>query len=292
MISQKLDLDKNVVVYEPNMRKKLGFFATFGQMAKDVYGARELIWQLFKRDFFAIYRKSVFGIGWIFIGPIFGILSWVFMNATGILKPGDVGIPYPAYVLLGTTLWGLFMGFYSSSAETLNAGNGFIMQVKYPHEALFVKQILQQLANFTTNFFVMIVALLLFRVIPSWHTIFLPIYILPMFFLASAIGLFVSVTSVVMPEIRKICDIVMGAMIFLTPIIYATNVAAGNGLLTKVITWNPLTYLVGSVRDVVAYGYMQNPTGYYLSAVASFIVFLISLKLFYVSEHKVIEKMF
>lgn len=284
--------EENVVVYEPNMRKKLGFFAVLVQMANNVYEARELIWQLFKRDFFSNYRKSVFGIGWIFIGPIFGILSWVFMNATGILRPGDVGIPYPAYVLLGTTFWGLFMGFYSSSAETLNSGSGFIMQVKYPHEALFVKQILQQLANFSTNFLVMMIALLVFRVIPSWQTLLLPLYILPMFFLGSAIGLFVSVTSVVMPEVRKICDIVLGGMTFLTPIIYATNVAAGNGLLTKVITWNPLTYIIGSVRDVVAYGYMQNPAGYAYSAIAAFAIFIISLKLFYVSEHKVIEKMF
>ena len=115
---------KIITVYKPNMRLETGLLKTICLMAGNVLNSRELIWQLFKRDFFAGYKKAFLGIGWVVLAPIFGILSWVFMNYAGVLKPGNVGIPYPAFVLLSSSFWGLFMGFYQASAETLNSGSG------------------------------------------------------------------------------------------------------------------------------------------------------------------------
>src|SRR5450759_195944 len=111
--------NSTITIYEPNQRTKMGFFTIWFLMVKNILNSRDLIFQLFKRDFFMAYKKSLLGITWIFISPIIGIVSWVFMNAAGILTPGNVGIPYPAYVLLSSSIWGLFMGFYSSAAGTL-----------------------------------------------------------------------------------------------------------------------------------------------------------------------------
>ena len=127
---------QQITVYKPNQRHELGFFYTWAVMARNILNSKELIWQLFKRDFFASYKKSFIGISWIFLSPIMGIVSWVFLQKTGMLHPGEMGIPYPAYVLIGTSMWGLFMGFFNSAKETLSSGQSLVMQVNYPHEAL------------------------------------------------------------------------------------------------------------------------------------------------------------
>jgi len=248
-----------------------------------------LVWQLFRRDFLAVHRKAFLGVAWIVISPIVGILSWIFMNSAGVLKPGDVGIPYPAYVLLGTTFWGLFMSFYSMAADTLRAGQSFIMQVKYTHEALLAKQVLQSLASFFFSLVVMAVGLLLFGVVPNWRIVFLPVLIIPMLLLGTAIGLFVSTVGVVATEVRKFADLAVGLLIFFTPIIYSRT-AAGEAYAT-LVRWNPLTYIVGGVRDIVAYGRLDRPDAFLLSALASFVVFLVSWRMFYVLEERIIEKM-
>lgn len=281
--------EKKIIRYEPNSRQKTGFLMSLFVMVRNIKNSRELIWQLFKRDFLAAYKKSFLGIGWIILAPIFGIMSWVFMNYAGVLKPGDVGIPYPAYILLGTSLWGLFMGFYQSASETLNAGQGFIMQVKYPHEALLAKQILQQLANFLASFFVILIVLLLFGVTPSWKIFLLPILILPMLFLGAGIGLLVSVIGVVANEVRRISDVVLGMLIFFTPIIYSAD--SMGGMIAQIIKMNPLTYIVGGVRDAIAYGRIENVAYFIWAGIGSFVFFLLAWRLFYVSEEKVIEKM-
>jgi lipopolysaccharide transport system permease protein len=251
-------------------------------MIRNIIASRELIVQLFNRDFFAAYKKSLLGIGWIFISPIVGIVSWVFMNATGILNPGDVGIPYPAYVLLSTSIWGLFMGFYSAAAGTLGAGAGFIMQVNYPHEALLIKQTAHHLANFVLSFALTLVVLLLFSVVPNWKIVLFPFLIIPLFLLGAGIGLVISVISVVSTEIQKGVDIILGLMIYATPVIYSPKY--DNLLLQKIIKWNPLTYLVGGVRDIVIYGKMDHADYFIYSSLLSLVVFLFSWRLFFSRE--------
>lgn len=281
--------NQQIIVYKPNYRHELGFFRTWIVMAENILNSRELIWQLFKRDFFAGYKKSFIGIAWIFISPIMGIVSWVFLQKTGMLHPGDLGIPYPAYVLIGTSMWGLFMGFFNSARLTLSSGQLLVMQVNYPHEALLFMQTAQHLANFLIAFLVNIVVLVVFGIVPSWKIIFFPFVILPLFFLGAAIGLVVSMISVVSVDVDRIVNVVLGLVMWITPVIYSDKV--DSRLVQTLIAWNPLTYLVCSARDIIIWGRLYNATGYFLCASAAFFVFMISWRLFYVSEDKIIERM-
>ena len=279
----------HTTVYRPNQRHELGFFSTWIVMARHIVDARELIWQLFKRDFLASYKKSFIGISWIFISPIVGIISWVFLQKTGMLNPGELEIPYPAFVLVGTTMWGLFMGFFNSAKQTLSSGKALVMQVNYPHEALLFMQTAQHLANFLITFIMTIIVLVLFGVIPSWKVVFFPLVILPLFFLAAAIGLVVSMVSVLSIDFDKMVNVVFGLMMWITPVIYSETV--DNQLVQTLIFWNPLTYLVCSARDIIIYGRLFDATGYFICSGLSLILFMGSWRLFYVSEDKIIERM-
>lgn len=283
------DTSAAVTVYRPNMRHELGLFATWAVMAQNIWGARELIYQLFKRDFFAAYKKSFLGVAWVFISPIFGILSWVFLQKTGLLQPGDVGVPYPVYLLMGTSMWGLFMGFLGAASSTLQAGGGLMMQVKYPHEALLFKQTAQHLANFTITFTFTLAVLFAFRVVPSWGIFLLPVVALPLFLLAAGVGLMVSMITVVVADISRMMDMAMSILMYTAPIIYSADVESG--LVRLVNRWNPLTYLVCSCRDVILYGRLYEPKGYFIAAGLSLFLFMISWRLFYVSEDRLVERM-
>jgi lipopolysaccharide transport system permease protein len=281
--------NKKITIYEPNYKLKTGFIKVWALMFKNIISSRELIYQLFKRDFLMAYKKSFFGIGWLFIAPVIGIISWVFMNATGILTPGDVGIPYPAYLLISSSIWGLFMGFYGASAGTLSAGSGFIMQVKYPHEVLLIKQAAQHLANFLITFITTILFLLFFGIHPSWKLIYFPILILPLFFLGAGLGLVISVINVVAPDLQKGFDFILSLAFYITPIIYSQNIP--NPLLKKITLLNPLTYLICGIRDLIIFGKYEYLDRYIYASLGTLLIFLVSWRLFYISEDKVIEKM-
>lgn len=282
-------MENGITIYQPNQRLRRGWLGTWVQIVKNIISSRELIVVLFRRDFFSIYRKSYLGWIWIFISPVVGIISWVLMNSTGILNPGEVGIPYPAYVLLSSSIWGLFLGFFNSASSTLGAGSEFIMQVKYPHEALLIKQTLIHLANFIITFVINVVVLIIFGIVPSWGILLFPVVILPLFFLGASLGLVISVISVVASDVSNIFNILLGFVFYITPIIYSADTRSN--FLDKVIQINPLTHLIGGVRDMILYGKINEPQFFILFTIITFFMFLFSLRLFYISEDRVVEKM-
>ena len=282
-------MDQTIKTYRPNQRHAHGMLKTWVVMSRNIMQSRQLIWQLFKRDFLAAYKKSFIGFAWIFFAPILGIVSWVFFNMTGMFDPGDIDLPYPAYVLIGTSMWGMFMGFYQSAQTTLSSGQSLVMQVSYPHEALLFKQTAQHLAQFSITFLLNILVLLAFGIWPSWKTIFFPFVILPTFFLGAAIGLLTSMISVVAVDISRIINMAMGLIMYATPLIYSDKI--DDSLIQFIIKWNPFTYLLCSARDIIIYGRLYEAKGYFICSGLSIMLFLISWRLFYISEDKIIERM-
>lgn len=278
-----------IILYKPNQRHELGFFKIWQVMIRNIIESRDLIIQIFKRDFLAGYKKTFLGWSWLIVSPLIGIISWVFMQKTGILNPGKIDIPYPVYVLIGTSMWGLFTSIITFSSATLSAGSDLIMQVNYPHEALLVKQIAQVLASFIISFAFIIAVMLLFGIFPSWEIIFFPIVIIPMFLLGLAIGLIVSMISVITVEINNVINVVLSVLLFTTPIIYSNNVE--NSFVLYMIKWNPLTHLICSARDILLYGRLYHTWGYIIVSTLSLLLFLFSWRTFYVSENKLVERM-
>jgi len=214
--------ETGLTIYYPNQKGKTGLLKTCLLMLRNIVEGRELIWQMFKRDFFIIYRRSILGSFWIFIGPIMGIITWVFMNYTGILNPGETEIPYPVFVLLGSQMWGLFMGFFDSASKTLGSGSALMKQIRFEHEVLLVKQVALVFANFVMTLAVVFLVMFSFKVIPPWQGIFFPLVMLPLFFLGAAIGLVVSVFSAVITDAANIIGKVIGLVMYITPVIYTT----------------------------------------------------------------------
>lgn len=280
---------KKVTIYEPDQRTRIGLFRTLFIIAQNVYNSRELIYQLYRRDLLMQYKKSFLGLGWMFFGPIMGIISWILMNAAGVLAPGDVGVPYPVYVLLSTSLWGLFMNFYSSTSQTLQVAQAYITQVNFHHEALLVKQGLQDLTNFSITLFMNLIIMFAFHVIPHWQIFLLPLFIIPMFMISATMGIIISVANTITTDIQRIASFLLSIFMFITPIIYSSKIKVP--VMQMIIHYNPLTYLICGPRDLILYGRMDYPMNYLYSLGGVFIVFTFIIRYFYVNENRVIEKM-
>lgn len=278
-----------IIIYEPNQRVRQGFWAGWKSMFEGMLGRRELVWQLFRRDFFSKYKQSYLGIMWVLISPAIGIISWVFLNAAGVLKPGDVGVPYPVYVLIGSTVWGLFMSFYTEVSRSLTDSSSLILQINFPREVLVIKQVAQTVASFIVNLVLIFIVLLVFRVAPDWKMVFFPLTILPLLFLGAGTGMLLAVTSVVARDTGRAFGALLGFLMYLTPVIYSPETKSE--LLRQVIMWNPMTYLVGGSRDIILFGSLGSLKGYMPSALFSLLFFLLSWRLFYLSENKVVERL-
>ena len=278
-----------VVVHSAIGRRGMGLFHVPKLLIRNLLRSRDLITVLFKRDFLAPHRKALLGSVWLVLSPLLGVLTWILLEATGLLKPGDVGVPYTAYVLVGSTMWGLFGGFYNAGSATLQKGQGLLLQVAYPHEVLIFEAALVQLANFLIGLLVVSCALLAFGVSPSWKVIFLPFVLVPMFLLAGSLGLIISLFSVVVPDAGRLASALINVLMFATPIVYSAEVPSP--FLQFLIDWNPVSYLVCSARDIFLFGRLFRPDGFAISTALSLVLFFTSLRFFYLNEARLVEKM-
>lgn len=284
-----VDLATFEKTYTPHTRREKSSFQIWAQLAKNVFSSRETIFQMVRRDVFGSYKKSLLGVAWIGIAPIVGVISWIFMNYTGVLTPGDTSVPYPAYVLFSTSVWSLFAGFYSSSASTLRSGVGTITQIQYPHEILMVKQTIQHLINYSISLTLNCLILLSMGVGLSWKIIFFPFLVIPLFFLGAGIGLIVAILGSLIQEIQRGVDMLMGILIWVTPVIFTEN--QKNPVLAHVIKWNPLTYLIGAPRDLALMGTYSHLETYFMVFLGTTGFFLLSWRFFYLAEHRIVEKL-
>lgn len=278
-----------ITIHRPNMRHEHGLFKTWAIMVRNVYASRELIWQLFRRDFVGAYKKSFLGLAWAVLTPLSGVVMWLFLRGTGMFNPGEAEVPYPVYLLMGITVWAIFMGVMNSASATLQSGADLVMQVNFPHEILLFKQVAQTLANSLISLFFCLAVALCFKVVPSAWALVFPLVALPLFFLGAGIGLLLSLIGVVAMDISKAVNILFPLLMFASPIVYTNEV--DSPFAHAVIRWNPLTYLVCSARDIILLGRLYDPLGYAVSALGAFLFFMMSWRLFYVSENKLIERM-
>ena len=95
---------------------------------KSLHDSRELAWRLFVRNISAMYRQSILGYVWAFLPPLATSFTFIFLNGSGIFQMGETSIPYPAYVLIGTTLWQTFVD--ASIIIVALAGPGLIRLIR------------------------------------------------------------------------------------------------------------------------------------------------------------------
>jgi lipopolysaccharide transport system permease protein len=278
-----------VVVYRAGSVSERGHLHAWRSFARSAVESRQLIAELFRRDFLSTFRKSHIGLTWLFLAPVFALAQWLFLRNRGVLETGDLPVPYAAYLLLGTTMWGLFVGFYRSAASTLQGSASFLQQVRFPHETLVFKQLGQATATFAATLVVATAVLVITGTTPHPATVALPFVLFPLVLLATAIGLVVAMVAVVSVDIDRLVTATFGLLMFVTPIVYAAGVDGQS--LTPIARWNPLTYLVLSARDLVLVGELFHPVGFVLSSFAALGLFGVALRLFHVSEPQLIERL-
>jgi lipopolysaccharide transport system permease protein len=121
----------NQEIYLPNYHQKHQLIITWQSIFRDVWQYRHFIKQMTYISLLSEYKKSWLGITWMILSPIFANVLWLLLNASGIFNPGNTGIPYPAFTLFSTVIWGFFHTFYMSISDIIIQRSGILLQKSF-----------------------------------------------------------------------------------------------------------------------------------------------------------------
>jgi lipopolysaccharide transport system permease protein len=248
-----------------------------------------LVKQLTQVEIIGMYKKSFLGMAWMFILPILAVIIWVVLNGAGVVNPGETDIPYPAYVLLSTSIWGFFLEAYKSTSNLLTKNGRMLIMSEVPFEPLLMQKIVVHLINFIIPFVVNIIVLLAFGVRFSALALLFPISLLPLLLLGMALGMVVAIFRVIMVDVANLIDEGMKLLMFLTPIVYTPKITAS--WLEVIVNYNPLTYLIGFSRDLLTSGTFYMPLHYLIFSGVSLIAVAVSFRFLLRSSSIVLERL-
>ncbi len=280
-------MDKAAVTYEPDNSIKKGYVSAFAEIVHELDRNHWLIYQLFKRDFFATYKQSFMGIFWALIIPLVSVATFVVLNRSGLFTIGKIDVPYPIYAILGLSFWQLFStGLVASSNSLVKAGS-MITQINFSKKSLVFASAGQSIISFGIQFLFLMILFLYYQFTPNIAIFFIPIIILPILLLTLGLGLVLSILNGVIRDAGNVISLLMTFLMFLTPVLYAKP---ERGILAKITEVNLLHYLVSGARDLVLKGTISEPQGFLISSLFSVVIFVLCLILFHLTETRICER--
>ena len=225
-------------------------------MLTDLYQRRALISAFAQRDFSTRYRSSVLGWAWSLIQPLATLIVFaaVFSIVFRIEAPplgNGAGSSYAAFLFTGLVTWNLFSSLLNLSMTQLKSNGELLKKVQFPAWAPIIGASIVQLVQVALELLVLIAMLLFLRNAGWTWVLAIPILLGTMLF-AQGIGLVLSIINARFGDVMYIVAVVLGALYFLTPVLYPISMVEGQSeWLGWIIRLNPMSWYVQSMHDVM-----------------------------------------
>jgi lipopolysaccharide transport system permease protein len=250
--------------------------------------SRELAWRLFVRDISARYRQSMLGIFWAFLPPIITGLVFIILQSKKVVNFGETDIPYPVYVMVGTTLWQVFTESLNAPLKSVIAAKPMLAKINFPREALIVSAFYDVLFNLLIKSIVLVGVFVYFKVSLTLGLLMAPVAILILILLGMAIGLLLTPLGTLYTDVTQGLTVVTSFWFFLTPVIYPPPQSFPYSLMT---TLNPVSPILTGARDLLTKGIVTNMGPFLVVSLLTILGLFIAWMIYRIALPILIERM-
>lgn len=244
--------------------------------------------QLARRDIRAQYRQSVLGVVWAVVPVLMTALVWIFLQASGTIQLSSTGMPYPVFVLMGTTCWSVWTECLSLSIISVNANKSIITKINFDKEALITLGFMKMGFNFLIKLGLLIVFMALYHVVPGWSVFaFFPLLFITMLCCMS-IGILLAPIGILYNDIGKAIPLSMQMLMYVSPVVY---MSPKSGLMKQLMQYNPFYYMMDDLRNTLTGASIEHGTFWLIFGLITILLFAFSLIVYRVSMPIITERM-
>jgi lipopolysaccharide transport system permease protein len=230
-----------LVVYE----RKRGWSAL---NLRELWRYRELLFFLTWRDILVRYKQAVFGVLWAILQPLLTMVVFtvVFNKALGVQSPSP-DIPYAVFSFSGLLPWNFFAGALSRSGTSLVGNSSLLTKVYFPRLVIPFSAVLAGLVDLAIAFLVLLGLIFAYGLTPTWHIVFLPLFVVLAFLTALGVSLWLSSLNVLYRDVQYVIPFLVQLWFFVSPVIYSVK-DIPEGPLRAAFMINPMTGVIGGFR--------------------------------------------
>lgn len=251
---------------------------------KDLFVLKQLV----TKDFKIKYRRSFLGVAWSVLNPL---LMMVVMSIVFSTLLGSNIENFPLYLILGNITYSLMSDSTSKAVTSILDAAPLLKKVKIDRFVFPVQKILFALVNFAFSLIAVAIVMLWFRVVPTWHLIWLPVCLGLLMVFCIGIGLVLSAATVFFRDVIHLWSVVLTAWNYITPVFWDFQMLLDRGAPSwtlAIVKANPMYGFVTFMRDIVLW--QQNPSLGILAlcTVWAVVMLVIGIIVFRKTEHKFI----
>ena len=242
-----------------------------------------LLKELVGRDIKIKYRRSVLGVLWTLLNPLFMmiVLSVVFSN----LFKFDIE-NFPLYLLSGQIIFNFFNDTTTTSMGAIIGNASLIKKIYVPKYLFVLSRVVSSVINLMASFTALMLVMLAMRVEMHWTVILSAIPILFLVAFSLGIGLILAAITVKFRDIMHLYSVFTTALMYLTPVIYPMSILPR--WLSIVVRANPITNILIMFRDVMLYGRLPSVEGIVIALVETTLALCVGLYVFYKNQDQFI----
>lgn len=242
-----------------------------------------LLSELVARDIKIKYRRSVLGVLWTLLNPLFMmiILSVVFSS----IFKYDIE-NFPLYILSGQVIFNFFNDATTSSMTSIIGSAALIKKVYVPKYLFVVSRVFSSFINLMAAFTALIFVMVAMRAELHW-TVILAVFPLTMIVTFSlGMGMLLAALTVKFRDIMHLYSVFMTGLMYLIPVIYPMSILPEPVRL--VVSLNPLTNIVEMFRDVMFYNAVPTFSSLLIGIIESIIILVLGMYVFYKNQDEFI----
>jgi len=232
-------------------------------MLRSLWGNRELIAQMARREVIGRYKGSLMGLMWSFLNPVFmlAVYSFVFSVAFKARWSGgnESQTQFAVVLFSGMIVHALFAEVLNRAPGIILGNVNYVKKVVFPLEILTVVSLCAALFHALVSLLVLLVAFSMMNGFIHWTMIFAPLVLLPLMILSLGFGWMLSSLGVFVRDIGQLIVVLTSALMFLSPVFYPVS-----ALPETVQPWlqlNPLTFIIEQTREVLIWGRLPDWKG-------------------------------
>ncbi len=212
---------------------------------KEITRRMDLLLALAERDIKIRYRRTLIGIGWAIIQPLFQMI--VFSIIFGKFAKMETGqIPYPVYIYSALVPWQFFSRSLTEASMSVVGNAGVISKIYFPRIILPLSVILSAGFDFLFVFSVLIALMIIYGIFPSLNTLFFPLFLILQIMCALGVALWLAPLNVKYRDVKYTLQFVNQLWFFATPIVYSPYIIPEKWRIIPFI--NPMTGVVEGYR--------------------------------------------
>ena len=216
---------------------------------REIIEYRDMIYSMVKRELRGRYQKSVLGMLWALLNPLFQIAIYTFVF--GVIFPSSIE-SYYIYLTAGIVPWTFFSEAVGQGAGCIVNNSNLATKIYFPREVLPISAVTAKFINMLLSFVIVFLFILASGVGISLRVIwFLPVIMIIEYVICLGFTLLFSSITVYLRDMEYIVGILMMAWIWGTPIMYSMDNL--KPLVKKILLCNPMTSVVQSYHAVLYY---------------------------------------